>query len=125
MGSKIAPIYATLVLAYVEEKMYKQCEKEFDSYFRKYLEANFKRFLDDCFLIFTRTEEQLIIFYYLLNSLIYNREKQDPPSFLDFILTNENGKLQTDIYYKPADSKLYLLYTLCHTNIHETAFHKL
>ena len=44
MGSKFAPIYATLVLAYLEEKMYEQSEKEFDSEFRGYLEADFKRF---------------------------------------------------------------------------------
>ena len=69
MGSKFAPIYATLVLAYLEEKVYEQSAKEFDSDFRGYLEANFKRFLDDCFLIFTRTEEQLMKFYNLLNSL--------------------------------------------------------
>ena len=29
MGSKFAPIYATLVLAYLEEKMYEQSEKDF------------------------------------------------------------------------------------------------
>ena len=51
MGSKFASIYATLVLAYLEEKMYEQSEEYFDSDFRKYIETNFKRFLDDCFLI--------------------------------------------------------------------------
>ena len=54
MGSTFAPIYATLDLAYLEEKMYVQSEKDFDSDFKIYLEANYKRFLDDCFLIFTR-----------------------------------------------------------------------
>ena len=34
--------------------------------------------------------------------------------FLDTLLSNENGKLQTDIYYKPTDSKQYFLYTSCH-----------
>ena len=34
--------------------------------------------------------------------------------FLDTLLTNENGKLQTDINYKPTDLKQYLLYTSCH-----------
>ena len=53
MGSKFAPIYATLVLVYIEEKMYEQSEKDFDSDFRKYIETHFKRFLDDCFLTFT------------------------------------------------------------------------
>ena len=69
MGTKFAPIYATLVLAYLEENLYKQAEKEFDTNFRKYLEANFKRLLDDCFIIFTRPEEMLNKFHYLLNTL--------------------------------------------------------
>ena len=30
MGSIFAPIYATLVLAYLEEKMYEQSELDFD-----------------------------------------------------------------------------------------------
>ena len=119
MGSKFAPIYATLVLAYLEEKMYELSEKDFDSDFRKYIETNFKRFLDDCFLIFTRKEEQLIKFFNLLNSLhpcikfTLDKSRTRLP-FLDTSLTNENGKLQTDIYYKPTDSKQYLLYTSCH-----------
>ena len=66
MGSKFAPIYATLVFTYVEEKMYELSEKDFDSDFRTYLEANFKRLLDDCFLIFIQSEDQLTKFHYLL-----------------------------------------------------------
>ena len=69
MGTKFAPIYATLVLAYLEEKIYEQVEKEFDSNFRKYIEDNFKRFLDDCFIIFTRSDEELKKFHDLLNKL--------------------------------------------------------
>ena len=119
MGSKFAHINATLVLANLEEKMNEQSEECFDSDFRKYIETNFKRFLDDCFLIFTQTEEQLIKYFNLLNSLhpcikfTLDKSRTRLP-FLDTLLTNENGKLQTDIYYKPTDSKQYLLYTSCH-----------
>ena len=69
MGSKFAPIYSSIVLAYLEEKLYKMSEKEFDSDFRSYLEEHFKRFLDDCFLIFDKSEELLRKFHSLLNSL--------------------------------------------------------
>ena len=69
MGTKFAPIYATLVLAYLEEKLYEQVEKEFNSNFRKNIEDNFKRFLDDCFIIFTRSDEELKKFHDLLNTL--------------------------------------------------------
>ena len=119
MGSKFAPIFATLVLAYLEEKMYTKSEEEFGSDFRQYLEANYKRFLDDCFLIFTRSEDQLTKFHNLLNdlhsSIKFTIEKSRTSlPFLDTLLIKENGQLQTDIYYKPTDSKQYLLYTSCH-----------
>ena len=35
-------------------------------------------------------------------------------SFLATLLTNENGNLLIDIYYKLTDSKQYLLYASCH-----------
>ena len=69
MGTKFAPIYATLVLAYLEERMYDISAEQFDSNFKKYLEENFKRFLNDCFLVFTRTEEDLAKFHELINKL--------------------------------------------------------
>ena len=119
MGSKFAPIFATLVLAYLEEKMYRKSEEKFGSDFRHYLEANYKRFLDDCFLIFTRSEDQLTKFHNLLNdlhsSIKFTIEKSRTSlPFLDTLLIKENGQLQTDNYYKPTDSKQYLLYTSCH-----------
>lgn len=119
MGTKVAPIYATLVLAYLEEILYKESEKEFGSNFRTYLETNFKRYLDDCFIIFTKTEQELKLFHNLLNTLhpsikfTIEKNKNRLP-FLDTVIINNNGKLQTDIYYKPTDSKQYLLYTSCH-----------
>ena len=63
MGTKFAPVYVTLVLAYLEETMYNQSETAFDSDFRAYLESNFKRYLYDCFMIFTRTEQELEKFH--------------------------------------------------------------
>ena len=128
IGTKFAPIYATLVLAYLEETMYIQSEIEFDSDFQTFLESNFKRYLDDCFLIFTRTEQELEKFHTFLNTLhpsinfTIDKSKTCLP-FLDTLIINHNGQLQSDIFYKPTDSKQYLLYTSCHPNIHETAYY--
>ena len=84
MGTKFAPIYATLVLAYLEEKMYKKSETEFSENFRFYLEANFKRFLDDCFLIFNQPEKDLDKLNSLHPSIKYTIEKSRKQiSFLD------------------------------------------
>ena len=121
MGTRpvFAPVYATLVLAYLEEKMYEKSEAEFNQTFRLYLETNFKRFLDDCFLIFKQQEKDLDNFHQLLNnlhpSIKYTIDKNRRQiSFLDTLIINNNGKVETDIYYKPTDSKQYLLYTSCH-----------
>ena len=99
--------------------MYEKSEEDFNQTFRSYLETNFKRFLDDCFLIFNQQEKDLDNFHLLLNSLhpgikyaIDKNRKQI--SFLDTLIINNNGKVETDIYYKPTDSKQYLLYTSCH-----------
>ena len=49
MGTKFAPIYATLELGYLEETLYRKVEDVFDLNFKTYIEENFKRFLDDLF----------------------------------------------------------------------------
>ena len=48
MGTKFAPTYATLVLAYVKEKLYVQTEIKFGKDFARYIKDNWKWFLDDC-----------------------------------------------------------------------------
>ena len=57
MGTKFAPTYATLVLAHLEEKLYVQTEIKFDKDFARYIKDNWKRFLDDCFILWTKGEE--------------------------------------------------------------------
>ena len=50
IGTKFAPTYATLVLAYLEEILYSKVEIKFDKEFALYIKENWKRFLDDCFI---------------------------------------------------------------------------
>ena len=59
MGTKFAPIFSTLVLGYLEEKLYANLEKEFGCQFKQYIIDNFKRFLDDCFILFTHSDDDL------------------------------------------------------------------
>ena len=68
MGTKFAPVYATIVLAHLEEKMYEKSEADFNQTFRLYLEKNTKRFFDDCFLILKQQEKGLNV-HLLLDSL--------------------------------------------------------
>ena len=44
MGTKFAPTYATLVLAYLEEKLYVQTEIKYGKEFARYIKDNWKRF---------------------------------------------------------------------------------
>ena len=72
MGTKFAPIYATLVLGYLEETLYRKVEKVedgFDLNFKTYIEENFKRFLDDCFILFRKSDEDLTKLHALINTL--------------------------------------------------------
>ena len=50
MGTIFAPTYATLVVAYLEIKLYSIIETKYGQEERNYFEENWDRFLDDCFI---------------------------------------------------------------------------
>ena len=97
MGTKLAPTYATLVLAFLEEKLYSQTEKEFNKEFATYIKEIWKRFLDDCFIFWSKGEEHLKRFHLVLNklhpdlkfTLEYNEERLP---FLDVLLIKSNNQ---------------------------------
>ena len=103
MRTKIAPIYATLVLGYLEETLYRKVEDVFDLNFKTYIEENFKRFLDDCFILFRKSDENLTKLHELINtlhpSLNFTMDKNRIKlSFLDTMVINNNGEVQTDFF---------------------------
>jgi hypothetical protein len=51
MGTKMASTYATLVLGYLEHILYEQLLNSYEQKFASYILQNWKRFLDDCFII--------------------------------------------------------------------------
>ena len=57
MGTKIAPTYTTLILGYLEKNLYSEYEKIFGEEEKEEFIKAFKRFLDDCFLIGKKSEE--------------------------------------------------------------------
>ena len=67
MGTKFAPTYATLVLGYLEEKLIKRLEPT-DKQFSLYVREQWKPYLDDCFILWTRSVEELHHFHNILNS---------------------------------------------------------
>ena len=97
MGTKVAPMFSILVLGYLEEKLYANLEKEFDCQFKQYIIDNFKRFLDDCFILFTHSDEDLKKLHKCLNELhlsikyIIEQNRSQLP-FLDTLIINNKGK---------------------------------
>ena len=118
MGTKMAPTYATLVLGYLENILYDKVGVKYGNEVKEYLITNWKRFLDDCFVIETR----------LLNSHDLHTELNDLQSgimftmnesdtempFLDILVQKEGETITTDLYSKPTDTHNYLNFKSCH-----------
>ena len=120
MGTKVAPTFSTLTIAYLEDKLYKEVATTFGMSFSKTFIESWKRYLDDCFLLWTRTEEELLLLHKMLNNLnthinfTMEFDRQELP-FLDRKFIKDGEIIQTDIFYKPTDSKTYLLFSSCHS----------
>ena len=119
MGTKVAPTYATLTIGYLEQELYKQISDEFGENYGKEFKEKWKRFLDDCFILWTRSENELEKLHFILNNLHkhinFTIEKNTTElSFLDCLVKKKNNKIETDIFYKSTDSKTYLLFQSCH-----------
>ncbi len=120
MGTKMAPSYATLVLGYLELKLYSIFEEHFGSAGKEYLIENFKRFLDDVFCIWDQElYGDISILLDMLNNLDSNIKftieiGKDGLPFLDIMVKRDGTRITTDLFYKPTDSKLYLDFHSCH-----------
>ena len=101
MGTICAPAYANIFMAYFEEKFIYPL---IDAKTLLYL-----RFIDDIFMIWTKSEKYLIEFLNELNTkhtsikfeFKYSRQQIE---FLDTLVC----KLQTTLYKKPTDRQNYL-----------------
>ena len=119
MGTKFAPAYATLVIGYLEELLYEKLYTIFPPDISNYIIQNWRRYLDDCFIIWQNSKNDLEKFYNLLNNLDHNinftmdfSESELP--FLDVLIVKNGKNIQTDIFHKETDSQLYLPFTSCH-----------
>ena len=50
MGTNFAPTYAILAVGYLETMLFQKCRRFFGSEIGEYIENNFVRYIDDCFL---------------------------------------------------------------------------
>lgn len=119
MGTQMAPTYATLTVGYIEELLYEKLKCEKGDIYAHYVEENWKRFLDDCFIYWPDHLGEISEFLHILNSMhpklqfTMNISRTEMP-FLDILLLNKDGYIETDIYYKTTDSHNYVPFSSCH-----------
>ena len=68
MGTNVAVIYAILVMAYLERKLYTRVNEMYPADYAEYIIKNRRRFIDDCFLIWNN-QYHLGEFFDMLNNL--------------------------------------------------------
>ena len=81
----------------------------------------FKRYIDDCFFIWTSTVEELENFIHHMNNQsphikftsTFDSETKEVP-FLDIKVSSKNEKFSTDLYKKETHRPQYLDPTSCH-----------
>lgn len=111
MGSSMAPTYAALFMGKLEADFMKT---------QQLLPSVWYRFLDDIFMIWDHSLEDLHAFIDSLNSFHPNIKftctiSQESVSFLDVVVSKaENLNIKTNVYVKDTNNHQYLDYTSCH-----------
>ena len=77
------------------------------------MKSHYYRYLDDIFIIYDENKLSLTAITTFLNSLCDNLNFKlesfgQQVHFLDIFICNTDGTIQTDIFYKPTDSRQYL-----------------
>ena len=105
MGTKVSPAYTTLVVRFLEIKLYRQIEEKYCMDIKRQFVNKWWRYLDDCFLIwdtrFDSSENLLSILQGLHRSIKFTAEESKIEiSFLDINIIIEDNKVVTDLYHK-------------------------
>ena len=119
MGTKCAPNYATLVLGYLEIKLFEDLKKTHSNELSKRIKINYRRFLDDIFVIWSEELGSINLLNNALNKLDQNLVftldgSGKRVNFLDISIYCYQNRVETDIYYKPTDTKKYLPFNSNH-----------
>ena len=106
-------------MGFLEDKLQRIISSEKDDAFAYDLKQQWKRFLDDCFILWNRSRQDLKYFNETLNSLHgdikFKMEVSDKSlPFLDSVVIKNGTSLSTDIYFKDTDSQQYLNFKSCH-----------
>ena len=106
MGTKAAPGLANCFMGNSEEEFV---------YKYRLQPLVYLRFLDDCFLIWQHSQDELESFVSCLHSIKFTMEASEiGVNFLDTTVKLVNNRIETDLYCKPTDANNYLLYKSAH-----------
>ena len=123
MGTKVAVVLAILTVGYLEIKPYTILPNYFSNDYCLYIIKRLKRFIDDCFILWKKSEN-LQLSEELLNTLRplikFTKEECDANiPFLDIlVIKTEQGTTETDIFYKKTNAHRYLVFESAH--LHKT-----
>ena len=112
MGTKMAPNYANLFMADLEEKILSEAPNNLRP-------TVWWRYIDDIFFTWDHDEAQLHTFMDHMNQFhptikfTYDISKETGV-FLDTNIFKKDNKLLTKVYHKPTDAYAYLHYQSCH-----------
>ena len=105
MGSPLGPLFANIFFSFHELTWLEDCPHTFKPMF-------YRRYVDDCFLIF-QSKEQVTPFLDYLNSkhpniqFTHELENNGSPPFLDINITRANGHFSTSVFHKPTSTGLF------------------
>ena len=122
MGTIVAPTYATLVMGYLKIQFYEKCKNELGVNNGKYIEENWQRFLDNCYIALDTTNiNPLKLFDILKNihdNIKFTMEQHNLYlPFLDIMINKHPETYNTwmDIFYKKADTCRCVPFNSCHS----------
>ena len=118
-GTVTAPAYAILTMGYLEVLLYKQVKQKFGDIIHNYFVLHWKRYLDDCFIMWKESfgdfNEILILLNNLDPNINFTIDQSDTKvSFLNLLIYKDSNRILTDIYYKDTDTHDYLPFKSCH-----------
>ena len=112
MGTKVAPSYANLFMAYLERKLLEKAKKDLNIVLPLYL-----RYIDDIFFVFPECEQRLSEFMQMANSFhttikLTEEHSTEQVIFLNTIVKRRDSGLYTDLFVKETATHSYLMYDL-------------
>ena len=107
MGTIVPPTYATLVMGYLKLQFYENCKNEFGVNNGKYIEENWHRFLDNCYIALDTTNINPLKLFDILNNIHDNikfimEQHNFYVPFPDIMINKdpENNNIWIDIFCK-------------------------